>query len=602
MSKNLIKKIKLISNISRINKIRIVILNDLLIGIFLSLIFTFFLKEYQYQLFFSMISLFFVSSFYFLDFYSNQLKFLSNKVLIQILYLFIFATLPLFFIHSFFTVNIPYTFSLIYLSIYFIAIVISRLVAQSIVYKNAVKLKNVIIYGAGVSGNKLYKSIAVNNPEYNVVAFLDDDESKKNEKIDSIRIYSPSQLKHLKRKYDCYAIFIAMPGVSSEKRKSVLLKMLNEDILIKIVPSVKSIVEEKSNLSNIENIKIQDIIGRKSVNPIQVLLEKNIKNSVVLISGAGGSIGSELVNQVLKLNPNKVIALDMSEFSLFQLQSSFKNNPLVEFILCNINDRNFVENIISKFKPDIIFHAAAYKHVSIVEDNILNGVMNNVNSTYVLASLSAKYKVNQFVLVSTDKAVNPSNFMGRSKMIAEVIVNQIFKSSESKLSIVRFGNVLNSSGSVLKIFETQLKNGGPLTVTDKNVTRYFMSIPEAAQLIIQSSAIDSKDNTFILEMGEAYNIYDLAKKIIQINGFKLKESKRAEGIEIKLIGLQPGEKLHEELITAENTLNSTIHPKINSTSLLHKNQDTEKLLAELTISYEKGDEKRFKKAVLDFTA
>lgn len=602
MSKNLIKKIKLISNISRINKIRIVILNDLLIGIFLSLIFTFFLKEYQYQLFFSMISLFFVSSFYFLDFYSNQLKFLSNKVLIQILYLFIFATLPLFFIHSFFAVNIPYTFSLIYLSMYFIAIVISRLVAQSIVYKKAVKLKNVIIYGAGVSGNKLYKSIAVNNPEYNVVAFLDDDESKKNEKIDSIRIYSPSQLKHLKRKYDCYAIFIAMPGVSSEKRKSVLLKMLNEDILIKIVPSVKSIVEEKSNLSNIENIKIQDIIGRKSVNPIQVLLEKNIKNSVVLISGAGGSIGSELVNQVLKLNPNKVIALDMSEFSLFQLQSSFKNNPLVEFILCNINDRNFVENIISKFKPDIIFHAAAYKHVSIVEDNILNGVMNNVNSTYVLASLSAKYKVNQFVLVSTDKAVNPSNFMGRSKMIAEVIVNQIFKSSESKLSIVRFGNVLNSSGSVLKIFETQLKNGGPLTVTDKNVTRYFMSIPEAAQLIIQSSAIDSKDNTFILEMGEAYNIYDLAKKIIQINGFKLKESKRAEGIEIKLIGLQPGEKLHEELITAENTLNSTIHPKINSTSLLHKNLDTEKLLAELTISYEKGDEKRFKKAVLDFTA
>ena len=374
-------------------------------------------------------------------------------MLIQILYLFIFATLPLFFIHSFFAVNIPYTFSLIYLSIYFIAIVISRLVAQSIVYKNAVKLKNVIIYGAGVSGNKLYKSIAVNNPEYNVVAFLDDDESKKNEKIDSIRIYSPSQLKHLKRKYDCYAIFIAMPGVSSEKRKSVLLKMLNEDILIKIVPSVKSIVEEKSNLSNIENIKIQDIIGRKSVNPIQVLLEKNIKNSVVLISGAGGSIGSELVNQVLKLNPNKVIALDMSEFSLFQLQSSFKNNPLVEFILCNINDRNFVENIISKFKPDIIFHAAAYKHVSIVEDNILNGVMNNVNSTYVLASLSAKYKVNQFVLVSTDKAVNPSNFMGRSKMIAEVIVNQIFKSSESKLSIVRFGNVLNSSGSVLKILK-----------------------------------------------------------------------------------------------------------------------------------------------------
>ena len=376
--------------------------------------------------------------------------------------------------------------------------------------------------------------------------------------------------------------------------------MLNEDILIKIVPSVKSIVEEKSNLSNIENIKIQDIIGRKSVNPIQVLLEKNIKNSVVLISGAGGSIGSELVNQVLKLNPNKVIALDMSEFSLFQLQSSFKNNPLVEFILCNINDRNFVENIISKFKPDIIFHAAAYKHVSIVEDNILNGVMNNVNSTYVLASLSAKYKVNQFVLVSTDKAVNPSNFMGRSKMIAEVIVNQIFKSSESKLSIVRFGNVLNSSGSVLKIFETQLKNGGPLTVTDKNVTRYFMSIPEAAQLIIQSSAIDSKDNTFILEMGEAYNIYDLAKKIIQINGFKLKESKRAEGIEIKLIGLQPGEKLHEELITAENTLNSTIHPKINSTSLLHKNLDTEKLLAELTISYEKGDEKRFKKSSIRF--
>ena len=260
---------------------------------------------------------------FFRFFHSNQLKFLSNKVLIQILYLFIFATLPLFFIHSFFAVNIPYTFSLIYLSIYFIAIVISRLVAQSIVYKNAVKLKNVIIYGAGVSGNKLYKSIAVNNPEYNVVAFLDDDESKKSEKIDSIRIYSPSQLKHLKKNMTVMLFSLLCRVYLQKKEKSVLLKMLNEDILIKIVPSVKSIVEEKSNLSNIENIKIQDIIGRKSVNPIQVLLEKNIKNSVVLISGAGGSIGSKLVNQVLKLNPNKVIALDMSEFSLYSTSIKF---------------------------------------------------------------------------------------------------------------------------------------------------------------------------------------------------------------------------------------------------------------------------------------
>ncbi len=255
----------------------------------------------------------------------------------------------------------------------------------------------------------------------------------------------------------------------------------------------------------------------------------------------------------------------MSEINLFNLKNELKDHSKTKFILANLTDKHFIKSIISNHKPHIIFHAAAYKHVTLVEENVSSAVMNNINSTYLLSKLALENGIKHFVLVSSDKAVRPTNYMGKSKLITEIIVNKIFRDSLTNLSIVRFGNVLNSSGSVLQIFEKQVKKGGPLTVTGKDVTRFFMSIPEAAQLIIQSSALESKNNTFILEMGDAYNIYDLAKKIIKINGFKVKENKYDDGISIKIIGLQPGEKVHEELAFHPENLTTTIHPKINST-------------------------------------
>lgn len=554
-----------ILSLSRTNKARIIIINDFLISILIS----FSIAEVLSLPFFTFLafhlpfSLIIIAIFYLMNIYSNQLKYLSNKALLEIFYVFISLIILVIIFTEMFDFQLPHIYN--FLSIYFVGIIISRLLAQSLVYKNVVTLKNVIIYGAGSSGNKLYKSLTVTNPEFNVVAFLDDDSSKHSEQIDSIKIYNPNQIKYLKEKYNCYAVFIALPSINSERKKSILLNLVDEDLVIKIVPSVKSIVEKNSNFSDIKNIKIEDIIGRESVSPIKNLLEKNIKDKVVLITGAGGSIGSELLNQVSKLNPSKIIAIDMSEINLFNLKNEIKDHSKTKFILANLTDEHFIKSIISNHKPHIIFHAAAYKHVTLVEENVSSAVMNNINSTYLLSKLALEYSVKHFVLVSSDKAVRPTNYMGKSKLITEIIVNKIFQDSLTNLSIVRFGNVLNSSGSVLQIFEKQVKRGGPLTVTGKDVTRFFMSIPEAAQLIIQSSAIESKNNTFILEMGDPYNIYELAKKIIKINGFRVKENKYDSGIAIKITGLQPGEKVHEELAFYPENLSKTIHPKINST-------------------------------------
>ena len=593
------KIIKNILSLSRSNKIRIVIANDILLSVIISCLIAEVssIPYLDYLIYHLPFSLIIITLFYFLNMYSNQLKYLSNKALLEIFNVFLLLSLFVFITTEIINLQLPHIYN--FLTLYFFTIIISRLLAQSFVYKSVVTLKNVIIYGAGASGNKLYKSLTVTNPEYNVVAFLDDDESKHSEKIDSIKIYSPSQIKFLKEKYQCFAVFIALPSIDSEQRKIILLNLIDEDLVIKIVPSIKSIVEKNANFSDIKNIKIEDVIGREPVKPIENLLKQNIKDKVVLITGAGGSIGSELVNQVSKLQPSKIIAIDMNELSLFNLKNSLKNHSKITFILSNLNDSHMIDSIIDDYRPYIIFHAAAYKHVTLVEENVMSAVMNNIRSTYLLSKLALNFKVKHFVLVSTDKAVRPTNYMGKSKLIAEIIVNKIFHGSSTNLSIVRFGNVLNSSGSVLQIFEKQVKDGGPLTVTGKDVTRFFMSIPEAAQLIIQSSSIKSENNTFILEMGDAYNIYDLAKKIIKINGFKIKDDKNDNGISIKITGLQPGEKVHEELAYRSESLITTIHPKINSTHEIQTEFDIFEWFENANKLYIQNKSKDFKKLVDD---
>ncbi len=384
-----------------------------------------------------------------------------------------------------------------------------------------------------------------------------------------------------------------MPSIDSDSKKEILMNLLDEDLVIKIVPSVKSLVEKTSNFSDMRNIHIEDLVNRTTVSPIDNMLKKNVQNKTILITGGGGSIGSELVNQILRLNPNKVVIIEMNELNIHNLMFDIDNTEKLVTVLGSLLDKPLLNHIFKTYNFDIVFHAAAYKHVSIVEDNMLYGVMNNVYSTFLISDFSIKYNVKNFVLVSTDKAVKPSSYMGKSKLISEMITNQLSKISKTKFNIVRFGNVLNSSGSVLSIFDQQIKKGGPLTVTDKSVTRYFMSIPEAAQLIIQSSTISDQCRTFILEMGESYNIYDLAKRIIKINGFQLK-SKDIDGIAIDIIGLKKGEKLHEELTFNKKDLEETEHPKIYATTEKYFEFDVFDWMKKLNELYQDNDLEGFK--------
>ncbi len=582
----------------RKSKIIILILNDIFLAFLAMIPFQFFNPTEQLISFHLIITIIIILCFYHLDIYSNKLKFLSNKGLMQIVNIFVIINILLYCLGYFISVKLTdYYFLVLFLML----ILFSRLIAQSIFYKSAIELKNILIYGAGESGHKLYNSLKSKSAEYNVVGFIDDDTSKHNERIDSVRIYSPKDISTISKKFECYGIFIAIPSVDSKIKKDILINLLEEDFVIKIVPSVKSLVEKTSNFADMRSINIEDLIDRSSVNPIEKMLKKNIEDRVVLVTGGGGSIGSELVKQILTLNPKKVVVLELNELNIHNLIQSTGISKKLETILGSVLDKSLLNRIFNTYQFDIVFHAAAYKHVSIVEDNTLYGVKNNVLSTFLVGEFSIKYNVQNFVLVSTDKAVKPSNYMGKSKLASEMIINQLSKNTQTKFSIVRFGNVLNSSGSVLSIFDTQLKKGGPLTVTDKKVTRYFMSIPEAAQLIIQSSTISNECRTYILEMGESYNIYELAKRLVKINGFQLK-SKNKNGIEIIITGLKHGEKLHEELTFTKKDLEQTEHPKIYATSEIYFEFDVSSWISDLNSLYSDNDIEGFKNILNDLVS
>lgn len=582
----------------RKSKIIILILNDIFLAFLAMIPFQFFNPTEQLISFHLIITIIIILCFYHLDIYSNKLKFLSNKGLMQIVNIFVIINILFYCLGYFISVKLTdYYFLVLFLML----ILFSRLIAQSIFYKSAIELKNILIYGAGESGHKLYNSLKSKSAEYNVVGFIDDDTSKHNERIDSVRIYSPKDISTISKKFECYGIFIAIPSVDSKIKKDILINLLEEDLVIKIVPSVKSLVEKTSNFADMRSINIEDLIDRSSVNPIEKMLKKNIEDRVVLVTGGGGSIGSELVKQILTLNPKKVVVLELNELNIHNLIQSTGISKKLETILGSVLDKSLLNRIFNTYQFDIVFHAAAYKHVSIVEDNTLYGVKNNVLSTFLVGEFSIKYNVQNFVLVSTDKAVKPSNYMGKSKLASEMIINQLSKNTQTKFSIVRFGNVLNSSGSVLSIFDTQLKKGGPLTVTDKKVTRYFMSIPEAAQLIIQSSTISNECRTYILEMGESYNIYELAKRLVKINGFQLK-SKNKNGIEIIITGLKHGEKLHEELTFTKKDLEQTEHPKIYATSEIYFEFDASSWISDLNSLYSDNDIEGFKNILNDLVS
>ena len=518
-----------------------------------------------------------ISYLYFFGFYKSLIKFFDSKdsILLSLSGSLVFGfSWSLMFIYKFEVIStsllsIAILQGLILSAVFYAFLNVSRDAAKYLLYpyNTNADAKNVVIYGAGASGNELFQSILL-DPSKRLLAFFDDSKNLRNRQINNIPILgSFNELIALKDKYGDLEILLAIPSIQTEKRRKIISKLEQIKVAVRTVPSFHELISDQKKMTDIQNLSLDDLLPRARV--AKDLIE-NAQEKVLLISGAGGSIGSEIVRQLLDNNPKSVILFDISEFNLFKVERECQaikasKGMLTEIIpvLGDIRDASNLDFIFKKYKINSVFHAAAYKHVPLVEDinNIIKACENNIIGTFNLASASINHKVEAFVMISTDKAVRPSNVMGASKRMAEMVIQSLnTKPSSTKFSMVRFGNVINSSGSVIPLFLDQISKDGPVTVTDKEVTRYFMTIPEASNLVLQAAKMSKGGEVFILDMGEQLKIYDLAKKLIHLSGRNIAEPGRP-GIEIVEVGLRPGEKMYEELLIAGEKL-ATPNPKI----------------------------------------
>ena len=433
--------------------------------------------------------------------------------------------------------------------------------------KNYEYLRKVLVYGAGNAGQQLVSALA-NSNELKVVGFLDDDERLHGQVLHGQEIYSSLKIANLIKSKEAQLVLLALPSISRSRRNEILKNLSNYSLQVQTLPTVTDIIQGRVNLSDIKDLDVDDILNRDQVLPNTELLCKSITSKVVLVTGAGGSIGSELARQIVKQNPQKLLLLELNEFALYKIYEELKivnENLKIIPLLVNVQDQIKLNEIFKTFKVDIVYHAAAYKHVPLVEENISESIKNNVFATLAVTKAALSQSVENFVLISSDKAVRPTNIMGASKRLAELCVQGLYhnsKKNKTKMSIVRFGNVLESSGSVIPKFKKQIKEGGPITLTHPDVTRYFMTLVEASQLVIQAGAMSEDCDVFVLDMGESVKIKDLIYRIVKLSGLTIKDENNEEGdIEIKIIGLRPGEKLYEELLLGDSP-QKTQHPKI----------------------------------------
>ena len=445
----------------------------------------------------------------------------------------------------------------------------SRIIAKWLFaeYLDSENNDNVIIYGAGSAGRQLANALS-QAMEYNPIAFIDDSKELNKQIINGLRVYSPEVIETLITRHNVVEVLIALPSQSKKRRNEIINSLEPFPVTVRILPSITEVAQGKVKVNDLREISLSDLLGRDSVTPNQELLDLNIREKVVMVTGAGGSIGSELCRQIVNLGAIKLVLYDNSELGLYSI-----NNELTEQninceilpILGSVTNQKRLQSIFEKYKVDTIYHAAAYKHVPMVEFNSTEGVNNNIFGTLSCAQAAIKSKVETFVLISTDKAVRPTNTMGATKRTAELILQSLSKEQKyTKMCMVRFGNVLGSSGSVIPLFKEQIRKGGPITVTDIDIIRYFMTIPEAVELVIQAGAMGSEGDVFVLDMGEPIRINDLARKMIHLSGLTVKDAKNPEGdIEIKYTGLRSGEKLYEELLIGDN-VSETENPMIMS--------------------------------------
>ena len=451
----------------------------------------------------------------------------------------------------------------------------ARLFAREIIFRARVPSERLVIYGAGNAGTQLLASLRQSD-KYEVVGFVDDANYLKGTKVHEIEVYSSARLFEIITKKSIGTVVLAMPGASRQQFRRITdrLQALDTNVSIKTVPTISDLLEGKGVLSDLHEVKIEELLGREVVPPREELLNANIAAKVVLVTGAGGSIGSELCRQIIRYKPKRLIMLDHSELALYVIQQEFELNwgHLIGAYLVSVTDNESMERIMINECVDSVYHAAAYKHVPLVEANPFGSIINNVIGTKNTLEAAVKANVSSFTLISTDKAVRPTNIMGASKRLAEILCQLANEELDcnTKIALVRFGNVLGSSGSVLPKFRDQIKAGGPVTITHPDITRYFMLIPEAVQLVLQASSMADGGEVFVLDMGHPVKIVDLAEKLIRLSGNQPYYSQACEprGIKIEFTGLRPGEKLFEELLIS-GTAEPTEHPQIRKIKETH---------------------------------
>ena len=434
------------------------------------------------------------------------------------------------------------------------------------ILKGAARPK-VLIYGAGAAGRQLVAAMA-NSQEMKVVGFLDDDERLHGHVLNGQPVYNPADLVNLAATLTISDVLMAMPSLSRSRRNEILTGIATARVAVRTLPSVTDLAQGKVSISDLRELDIDDLLGREPVMPNHILLARNVCNKVVMVTGAGGSIGGELCRQIIAAGPSKLLLIEQSEFALYTIHQELHEklvgrSVVLVPLLASVQDEERMHEIMSTWCLDTVYHAAAYKHVPLVEHNPAEGIKNNVFGTLCTAQAAFKNGVSNFVLISTDKAVRPTNIMGASKRLAEMTLQALAATNPgTKFSMVRFGNVLGSSGSVVPKFRQQIRDGGPISLTHSEVTRFFMTIPEAAQLVIQAGAMAKGGDVFVLDMGQPVKIADLARGMIELSGLTVQDEQNPDGdIGIKITGLRPGEKLYEELLIGDNP-ERTSHPRI----------------------------------------
>ena len=556
-----------LSKLSKINKKIILLFNDFIIGILstylaISLrIDTLNIDVIFYQKAFLIFPLLSILIFFYFGIYNIVLRFSSEKDLqFFSLAIFFYAVCVGTISFSVDLAPVPRSLTIIQPAIFFVSITLNRALISYLlrIDKKISKETICLLYGAGQAGAETLNSLK-RSSKYQIIGFIDDKDEQQNRKIDGVLIYSlPDSLRLIERGV-VDEVILTMPNITKSRRRKIINTLSKYKLRVRSIPPIEDIISGNKNVAEVDNLEISDFLDR-SIDFRAHEVAKICNNKIVMVTGAGGSIGSELCRQIIAHNPLRLILLDHSELNMFNINKELENlqsNTKITPILSNINNINRLDSIFSKYQPDYVLHAAAYKHVNLVEENIIDGVENNIFGTINIIDKAFEYNIEKFCLISTDKAVDPENIMGMTKRISELYLKykSANSSNQTESHVVRFGNVLGSSGSVFKIFSEQIKNGGPVLLTHKDVTRYFMTISEAVGLILLSSTFKSFGKIYILDMGDPIKIIDLAKKMISLSGYSLKDERNKYGdIEIKTIGLKKGEKLHEKLAYSDNLL------------------------------------------------